>query len=40
LDRSWTDADLYRKYGITDDQQAFIESMIRPINGTPGADDE
>ena len=39
-DRSWTDADLYRKYGITDDEQAFIESIIRPINGTPGADDE
>ena len=31
-DRTWTDADLYKKYGITRDEQAFIESMIRPMN--------
>ena len=30
-DRPWTDADLYEKYGITEDEQGFIESMIRPI---------
>lgn len=30
-DRSWTDADLYEKYGITENEIAFIESMIRPI---------
>lgn len=30
-DRTWTDADLYRRYGITDDEVAFIESMIRPM---------
>ena len=30
-DRTWTDADLYKKYGITKDEQAFIESMIRPM---------
>jgi site-specific DNA-methyltransferase (adenine-specific) len=30
-DRTWTDADLYKKYGITEDEQAFIESMIRPM---------
>jgi site-specific DNA-methyltransferase (adenine-specific) len=30
-DRIWTDADLYTKYGITKDEIAFIESMIRPI---------
>jgi len=29
--RTWTDADLYKKYGITKDEQAFIESMIRPM---------
>lgn len=34
-DRSWTDAALYEKYGITDDEIAFIESMIRPIDVTP-----
>ena len=29
-DRDWTDADLYKKYGITEDEIAFIEiSMIR-----------
>ena len=27
----WTDAELYEKYGITKDEQAFIESMIRPM---------
>jgi site-specific DNA-methyltransferase (adenine-specific) len=30
-DRAWTDADLYEKYGITDEEIAFIESMIRPM---------
>ena len=29
--RTWSDADLYKKYGITQDEQAFIESMIRPM---------
>jgi site-specific DNA-methyltransferase (adenine-specific) len=29
--RTWTDADLYKKYGITKDEIAFIESMIRPM---------
>lgn len=28
-----TDDALYKKYGITDDEIAFIESMIRPMNG-------
>lgn len=31
MDRPWTDADLYKKYGVTHDEQAFIESMIRPM---------
>lgn len=30
-DRTWTDADLYKKYGITRDEQVFIDSMIRPM---------
>lgn len=30
-DRTWTNADLYKKYGITEEEQAFIESMIRPM---------
>jgi len=27
----WTDEMLYKKYGLTDDEMAFIESMIRPM---------
>lgn len=36
MDREWTDVDLYARYGITKDEIAFIESMIRPM----GASDE
>ncbi|MBK9043191.1 MAG: hypothetical protein IPN97_08375 [Saprospiraceae bacterium] len=28
---SWTDEKLYKKYGLTEDEIAFIESMIRPM---------
>jgi len=31
MGQKWTDTELYTKYGITDDEQAFIESMIRPM---------
>lgn len=31
MDCEWTDAMLYKKYGITRDEVAFIESMIRPL---------
>lgn len=31
-DRIWTDAALYEKYCITDDEISFIESMIRPMS--------
>lgn len=27
----WTDADLYKKYGITEDEIAFIETLVRPL---------
>ncbi|MGB3375031.1 MAG: Eco57I restriction-modification methylase domain-containing protein [Microbacterium sp.] len=30
-DRTWTDEALYEKYGITDAEIAFIESMVRPM---------
>jgi site-specific DNA-methyltransferase (adenine-specific) len=30
-DRTWTDSELYKKYGITKNEVAFIESMIRPM---------
>ena len=29
--RPWTDADLYAKYGLTDEEIRFIESMIKPM---------
>lgn len=29
--RPWTDEQLYKKYNLTDEEIAFIESMIRPI---------
>ena len=27
----WTDAELYQKYGITDDEIDFIEKVVRPL---------
>lgn len=27
----WDDAKLYKKYGLTADEIAFIESMVRPM---------
>jgi len=29
----WTDAELYSKYDLTEDEVAFIESMIKPMDG-------
>ena len=29
--KPWTDAELYKKYGLEPDEIAFIESMIRPM---------
>lgn len=34
--KPWTDEELYQKYGLTEDEIAFIESMIKPMDG--GAD--
>jgi hypothetical protein len=31
MDRQWTDKMLYKKYGITKEEIAFIEGMIRPM---------
>lgn len=36
--KPWTDKELYEKYGLTDEEIAFIESMIRPME-LGGADD-
>lgn len=32
FDESWTDEKLYQKYGLSKDEIAFIESMIRPMD--------
>jgi hypothetical protein len=31
-DRVWTDEDLYSKYGISAEEQAFIEDFVRPMD--------
>ena len=31
--KKWTDAALYQKYGLVDDEIAFVEQMIRPMGG-------
>lgn len=28
----WTDEKLYKKYGITQEEQDFIDSLIRPMD--------
>jgi hypothetical protein len=30
--RRWTDVDLYAKYGLTEDEIAFIEKLVRPMD--------
>ena len=32
--KRWTDADLYAKYGLTDEEIAFIEKIVRPMDLT------
>lgn len=34
--KPWTDAELYAKYGLSDEEIAFIESMIKPMDLTGG----
>ena len=29
--KPWTDEELYQKYGLTEEEIAFIESMVRPM---------
>lgn len=38
-DRTWTDDALYGKYGITKQEQAYIESQVRAMNLDSGADE-
>ncbi len=30
--KPWTDAELYAKYGLDEEEIAFIESMIKPMD--------
>ena len=39
-DRLWTDEKLYEKYGLTKDEIAFVESMIRPMDLNGSGDDQ
>ena len=39
-DRTWTDADLYAKYSITDEEIEFIEKLVRPMDLTEADEDE
>jgi site-specific DNA-methyltransferase (adenine-specific) len=32
--QAWTDDHLYKKYGLTKDEIAFIESMARPMEAS------
>lgn len=36
--KPWTDAELYAKYDLSDEEIAFIESMIKPMDLTGGED--
>ena len=31
FNRTWTDEELYAKYGLTEEEIAFIDSMIKPM---------
>lgn len=33
MDRAWTDEMLFKKYGLTKTEVAFIEAMVRPMEG-------
>ena len=37
-DRIWTDAALYQKYGLTQEEIDYIESVIRPMNPDDNGD--
>ena len=38
-DRTWTDEDLFAKYGITQKEQTYIESQVRAMNLDEGDDE-
>lgn len=40
FNKVWTDEKLYTKYGLTAEEIAFIESMIRPMDTSKPEDNE
>ena len=34
FNESWTDDKLYKKYGLTEEDIVFIESMVRPMENS------
>ena len=38
--REWTDADLYAKYGLSANEIAFIEKIVRPMDLTSSETDD
>ena len=38
--RPWADEELYAKYGLTDEEINFIESMIKPMDATDSKEDK
>lgn len=40
MNRPWTDADLYERYGVTEAEQAFVDSIIRPMPPSPTSSDD
>ena len=38
--KPWTDEELYQKYGLTAEEIAFIEKMVRPMDNGETADAE
>lgn len=34
MTKQWTDEKLYKRYGLTEEEVAFIESKIRPMEGS------
>jgi len=36
LDQEWDDKKLYTKYGITDDEMAFISTLVKPLEANGG----
>ena len=34
MNQTWTDEKLYKKYGLTKEEIAFVESMVRPMDAS------